>query len=285
MILVCGATGMLGGMITKRLLDQGKKVRILVREGSDYRRFVDQGAEPVFGDLKDKASLVKACADVDTVVTTVNSAHRGGADNLEAIEQRGNFDLIDAAKEAGVGHFIFTSVFGVTPESPVPFFAAKARAVNHLKDSGMAWTVLAPNFFMDVWCKAVVGNRVKEEKPVVVVGEGSKRHSFVAAKDVAAFAVAAVENDAAKGDHINIGGASAVSWRDVVAAFERASGKRVAVESVPPKTEIPHLTVMQWNVMGVMEGYESVIPMDDTAKKYGVTPTSIDDFAKSFLAS
>ena len=70
MILVVGATGMLGGMITNQLLQQGKNVRILVRENSpaaemakqgmatDPDSLIDAGAQPIYGDLKDPASLV-----------------------------------------------------------------------------------------------------------------------------------------------------------------------------------------------------------------------------------
>src|SRR5688572_5996688 len=57
MILVVGATGMLGSVIARRLLEQQKEVRILVREGSEYRALAAAGAEPVIGDLKNRASL------------------------------------------------------------------------------------------------------------------------------------------------------------------------------------------------------------------------------------
>ena len=62
MILVVGATGTVGGMIARGLLEQGRDVRIPVRPGSNYRPLVDAGAEPVVGDLKDPPSLVPACA-------------------------------------------------------------------------------------------------------------------------------------------------------------------------------------------------------------------------------
>jgi uncharacterized protein YbjT (DUF2867 family) len=78
MILVVGATGILGGMITQQLLAQGKEVRILVRENSpsealaaqgmatSARTLIDAGAQPVCGDLKDRASLDRAVKGMDT---------------------------------------------------------------------------------------------------------------------------------------------------------------------------------------------------------------------------
>ena len=125
MILVVGATGQLGGLIASTLLDRGKQVRILVRSGSSYDHLVAAGAEPVTGDLKDAASLATCCAGVEAIVSTANAALRGGDDTVESVERQGNRNLIDAAATAGVGHFVFTSVLGASPDSPVPFVQAK----------------------------------------------------------------------------------------------------------------------------------------------------------------
>ena len=70
MILVVGATGYLGGMITRRLLAQGREVRVLVRPGSDYRPLVEAGVAPALGDLRQRDTLDVACRGVDTVITT-----------------------------------------------------------------------------------------------------------------------------------------------------------------------------------------------------------------------
>ncbi len=70
MILVVGATGLLGGHIARKLLDRGKPVRLLVRQGSAYDGFVTAGAEAVIGDLKDPDSVRAACRGVDAVITT-----------------------------------------------------------------------------------------------------------------------------------------------------------------------------------------------------------------------
>ena len=87
MILVVGATGSLGGSIARGLLEQGRQVRVLVRTGSDAKLLTDMGAEPAVGDLKDRASLNAACQDIETVITTANSALRGGEDNPETVAQ------------------------------------------------------------------------------------------------------------------------------------------------------------------------------------------------------
>src|SRR3989475_5529914 len=120
MILVVGATGNLGGMITHGLLTQGKDVRILVREGRSYAPLVAAGATPAIGDLKERASLDVACRDIDTVVTTATAIIRQPPDTLETVDDAGYRNLIEAAKAAGVRHFVFTSALGSSPDSPVP---------------------------------------------------------------------------------------------------------------------------------------------------------------------
>jgi uncharacterized protein YbjT (DUF2867 family) len=193
-ILVVGGTGRLGGTIARALLDQGKPVRLLVRQGSSYGHLVAAGARPVTGDLKDAHSLHAACAGVDAVVTTANSLGRGEDDTIDSVDRVGNRNLVEAAAAQGVGHFVFTSVLGASMQSPTPFIQAKAETEARLRESGMAWTALQPDAFMDSWIPMVVGAPALAGQPVTIVGEGRRRHSFVAMRDVAAYAVAALDH-------------------------------------------------------------------------------------------
>src|SRR5207249_777416 len=127
MILVVGATGNLGGAVTRMLLAQSKPVRILARSQSNYQPLVEAGAQVVLGDLKQRGSLDAACEGVDTVITTANSAARGGEDNPQTVDLQGNRHLIDEARAAGVKQFIFVSVLAADPNSPIPFIQAKGN--------------------------------------------------------------------------------------------------------------------------------------------------------------
>jgi uncharacterized protein YbjT (DUF2867 family) len=196
MNLVVGSNGLLGGLIARKLLAKGAPVRVMVRQASSIA-----GAHAVTGDLKDRASLDAACRGVTTVITTANSARRGGADNVESVDLAGNRALIDAADQAGVGQFIFVSVATADPSSPVPLFAAKAKTDAHLRNSGMAWTIVAPHIFMDVWFPMLIGSALGAGRPVPLVGGGRRRHSFIAADDVAEFAARAVDHPAARCDN------------------------------------------------------------------------------------
>jgi uncharacterized protein YbjT (DUF2867 family) len=140
MILIVGATGVVGGMISQRLLEQGREVRILVRRDSLSSQLVQQGlaasveelieagAQPVHGDLRDRASLDGVVEGIEAVITTANSAMRGGADDPQSADLKGTRNLIEAAWNAGVEHFIFVSLLRADPNDPAPSCKRRRKA-------------------------------------------------------------------------------------------------------------------------------------------------------------
>ena len=285
MILVVGGTGRLGGSVARDLLDQGKPVRVLVRPGSSYRELVAAGAQTVIGDLKDATSLHAACAGVDTVVTTANSLGRGEDDTIDSVDRVGNRNLVEAAASQGVGHFVFTSVLGASTQSPAPFIQAKAETEARLSKSGMAWTALQPDAFMDTWIPMVVGAPVLSGQPVTIVGEGRRRHSFVAMRDVAAYAIAALDHPDPGGQTLLIGGPQALTWQDIVDVFEQQLGHPVALRSVPPGAAVPGLPDFVAELIATLDTYDSKIDSSELAHTYGVTPTPVAEFVRDFIAA
>ncbi len=283
MILVAGATGALGGLVTRQLLARGQSVRALVRDKAAVEPLQQAGATLVYGDLKDRDSLTAALDGADIVVTTVNSAHRGGADTIESVDRAGNANLIDAARAAGVRQFVFVSALGSTPESPAPFLRAKGETEARLRASGMPYTILAPNLFMEVWVAAVVGAAVRANRPVVLVGEGRRRHSFVSFRDVGAFIVAAIGHERAINQYLPIGGPAPVSWRDVVAAYERVTGRDIPIQCVAPGDPAIGLPDPMPSLLASTDTYDSALDMTDLARTFGVSLTSIDTFVREDL--
>ena len=90
---------------------------------------------------------------------------RGGDDNPFTIEMQGNRNLTDAAKAAGVDHFIFVSILAYDPNSPNPFFAGKGQAEDYLVNSGLQYTILAPDIFAEVWFGMVFGGPLSRARP------------------------------------------------------------------------------------------------------------------------
>jgi uncharacterized protein YbjT (DUF2867 family) len=284
MILVVGSTGMLGGMITRRLLEQRRDVRILVRPGSDHAGLVEAGAKPVVGDLKDPASVRRAVDGVDTVVTTANSARRGGEDNVQTVDLDGNATLIDAAREAGVKHFVFTSGIGSAPDSPIPFVAAKGKSEQRLRESGMTFTILASTPYMEIWLGMVILGPMFEGREVAYIGDGTQRHSMVAVDDVAAFAVAATDHPDARNAYVPIAGPAPFSWQDAVASVERATGRKLEQRGLPPGERVPGLPDEVQGLVTMLGTTEIQVDASETAKQFGVRQTTLDECVDRIMA-
>lgn len=286
MILCVGATGLLGGSIARRLLGEGKAVRMLVRSGSDYEELVSAGAEAAIGDLKEAGSLRAACRGVEAVVTTANAIGRTGEDNLESVDHLGNRDLVDAAASEGVRHFVFVSALGADVSHQMPLLKAKGLTEQRLRTSGMGWTVLQPNFYMDLWIPMIVGGPALAGHPVTLVGDGLRRHSMVAVRDVAAYATAALDHPhLALGRTLLIGGPEPVTLRDVVVAFERALGQDLVVETIGPGEPIPHVPEFVGELAAALASYDSPLDMTELARTYGVAQTTLTDFVGGFVAA
>jgi uncharacterized protein YbjT (DUF2867 family) len=281
-ILVVGATGMLGGAIVRRLLERDKGVRTLVRDPAGEQKLRQAGASPIPGDLKDSASLSAACDGVSTLITTANTAARGGDDNVETVDLEGNRSLIEAAVRSGVKHFIFVSAEGEDPDSPVPFLRAKGLTSRRLRESGMAYTVLVPNLYMDVWIPLVVLAPVSAGRPVTIVGEATSKHYLVAIDDVAGFAAAAVENDAARDRDLLIGGPDALSWRDVISTFERLNDVQLQIDTLEPGVPMPGFPDAVSGLMAGLETYDSPAPIskEEAEADFGVRLTSLEEFLR-----
>jgi NADH dehydrogenase len=283
MILVVGSTGFLGGQIARGLLDKGRRVRILVRPASNHQPLVREGALPSYGDLTDRPSLDIACRDVDTVITTANSPGHGPADTIQSVDLAGNRNLIEAASAAGVRQFVFTSGIGANPDSPDPLLAAKGVTETVLRASGMQWTILAADTFMDTCLGPVVAEPALRGREVVYVGSGARRHSFVHSQDVAAFALAALDHPRAVNRYLPVGGPTPVSIRDAVKIFERLIGQNVRQRGVAPGTPVPGLPPLMAELLAMLDTCETPIEMAATAVEFGVRLTSVEAWASELV--
>lgn len=235
MILVAGATGHVGGEVCRSLLRQGQAVRALVRTGSDAARVAaleEQGAEVVLGDLRDPASLRAACDGVDAVISTASatSAPRND-DDVNNVDGAGQRALMDAARDAGVRRFLYVSFSG-NIRTASPLHDAKRGNEQHLRQSGMTWTVLRPTAFMEVWLSPAVGFDVPNGT-LTIYGDGTAPVSYISLHDVAAFCVDALRNPAAENAVLELGGPAAVTPLEAARVAEEVTGRAMTVQHVP----------------------------------------------------
>jgi NADH dehydrogenase len=233
MNLVVGATGLVGTEVCRRLRERGLPVRALVRPGSARETTVaGLGAEIAHGDVKDAASLEAACRDVATVVSTATSTRsRRGGHSLESVDRTGQLVLLDAARRAGVRRFVYVSL---SPNLPAnnPLVRYKHEVEAAVRSSGLAWTVLQPSCFMEIWFGPAIGWDVAGGK-ARVFGPGTAPVSFISALDVAEFARLAATRPELQGRALPLGGPAPVSPLAAVGIFEEATGRRFKVQRVP----------------------------------------------------
>jgi NADH dehydrogenase len=234
MNLVAGATGNVGGAVCEALCAEGKPVRAFVRASSDperVSRLEQLGAEVVRGELRESASLVAACAGVATVVSGATTIASLGTDSITAVDRDGQLALVGAAVDAGVGHFVYVS-YTRNVDTDDPLTRAKRAVEESLRSSGMAFTILRPSYFMEMWLGAPLGWELREGR-ARVLGDGAQRVSWISAQDVVAAIVACVDNPESHGQTIELGGPEALSPVEVVRLAESVCGREIAVEHVP----------------------------------------------------
>lgn len=237
MILLCGATGDLGGRIAAQLASRHDALRVLVRPGTDADRLAALGAEVVRGDLTDPSSLPAALVGVDVVVTTANAIGRllaGARDvSIDAVDGHGNQNLIDAAEAAGVRRFVFVSMAGLDDELArrAPLGAAKRAAERRLQESAMETVLVRPDKFQDVWLGAATGLDPGAGK-ALVYGRGRTPERYVAEDDVAALVVALVHEDSPPSS-VDFGGSQRLTRVEVVGLMGEAFGHPMRTRHVP----------------------------------------------------
>lgn len=293
MHLVIGATGLVGGEICRLLAAAGKPVRALVRATSAPDK-VDAlrrlGAEVVQGDLTDPASLegaVRGAAAVLTTATSISSPSE--ANNFETTDRRGYLALVAAARAADVRHFVYTSFSGAF-DLDNPLANAKREVEQAVRESGMRYTILRPSAFMEFWLGAPLGFDLAGGK-VRLLGGGERPVSFISLRDVAQFAVAALDNPAAWDAELELGGPEPVAPRDVVTLAERVAGRTIEKESVPSEAleaqyaaaaGDPGQRTFAALALGLARG--DAIPMDETLRRIPVRLTTVREYVERTMS-
>ena len=233
MILIVGGTGALGSVTAEKLLAQRESVRIMTRTPAKADALRALGAEVVQGDLRDQDSLIQACQDVDTVLASAHSIMGSGSEASKYIDDQGHRWLIDAAKAAGVNRFVYVSALGAAPDHPANFFRIKYKIEQYLRNSGLSCAILRPTAFMESHAYMLIGQPILEKGKVTLFGKGENPRNFVAAVDVAHFAVIMLLKSGASGEILGIGGPENLTNMQVVRLYEELTGRKAKVSHVP----------------------------------------------------
>lgn len=235
MILLTGATGVVGSALLRRLTAAGQPVRCLVR---DPRRLRDQRVrvQIALGDLADPPSFRHALRGVTTVVHLGASIRDQPSASIEELNAVATWRMVRAAERAGVERFVFSSALAASTFNRTRFLRAKALAERAVQESQLPTTVLAPSIAYspgDPWMTLL--NRLALLLPVMPIsGSGRAVYQPIWADDVADCVMAVLSgspgSDRARHE---LAGPDALSYRDIVELALRSFGRRRPIVRVP----------------------------------------------------
>ncbi len=231
MILVAGGTGRLGTVLAERLAGRGHQVRILTRDPARAEPLAGGQVTVTSGDVRDHQSLQAAVAGVETVVSAVHGFNDPARDALAAIDRDGNANLIDAARAAGAG-FVLLSTVGAAANSPMELFRAKSLAEQYAISTGVQYTIVRATAFLELWIEVLEQTAARSGRPVVF-GRGQNPINFVSVGDVAALVERVVLDPATRGETLELGGPENLTFNQLAQAVQNAAGRTKPPKHVP----------------------------------------------------
>lgn len=212
MILVAGGTGLLGRRVVQRLVAGGEQVRAMTRD-EGRATGLPAGVQTVVADVR-HGPLDRIVDGCSTVVSAVHGFAGPTRTSPEEVDRSGNANLIAAAARAGVRRFVLVSVVGAAEDHPMSLHRMKYAAERELDASGLSGTVVRPTAFLETWL-AIIGAKLADGGPALVLGPGQNPINFVSADDVAAFVCLAVTGDERVGAQLSVGGAENLSFTEI----------------------------------------------------------------------
>ena len=285
-VLVVGATGQLGGVITRKLIASGVKVRALARNREKLAA-LPSAAEIAAVDLRDMPKLTEACRGVDQIVATANNNMGKGPTSPTRIDLSGYQNLCAAARNTRVRRLIYVSYRGVAQDAPVDIFRVKWYIEDAIRRSGVPSVMLRPTAFMDVWIDQILAKGIREKGVATIFGDGNTIANYIAVDDVAEFAVKILEREIVN-EVVEAGGPSNVSQNHLATLVERhlkSSGRRrhvpvAAMRMLPPIVRPFNEVAARLMTLGLYSATESK-PFPGwqiSADRFGVAPRTVETY-------
>ena len=275
-ILVTGATGTIGREVTKCLAGQGASARAGVRDRTKARKQFGNETELVSFTFEDKRLFADALEDVEKVFLLPPLM----PNQVEVMNA-----FVDAAQSAGVQHIVKLSAIGVETET---FTVGEWHAANerHIRDSGLAFTFLRPNSFMQNFI-----NYFPPRDGVIYLPWGNGKASFVDTRDIASVAARALTNEAHRNKIYTLTGPAALSIDEVARTLSQAAGREIKYVDVPSsaaRDAMLNAGMAEWQVNLLMELHAinkqsrwSTIT-SDVEEVMGKSPIDFTEFARDY---
>jgi uncharacterized protein YbjT (DUF2867 family) len=273
-VLVTGATGKQGGSLVNELKGKDFTLRAMTRkpDSENARKLATAGVEVVGGDLDNEDSLRRALDGAWGVFAVQNTWEAG----VEREEEQGK-RLARLAREAGVQHYVYASVGSAHRHTGIPHFDNKARVEDVVRSLGFpSYFISRPVFFMENLTSPWFLNG----DAIYSALNPDTQLQMIAVADIGKYAARAfVDAEKFRNREIDIAGDSK-SMAETADIFSRAFGRKITYVQIP----IDEVRKNSEDFAIMLEWFERVgysADIDGTAREFGVTPTRLEDWAKS----
>ncbi|MEI1378005.1 SDR family oxidoreductase [Nostoc sp. UHCC 0926] len=295
-LLIVGATGTLGRQVARRAIDEGYKVRCLVRSSKKAAFLKEWGAELVPGNLRYPESLAEALSGVTQVIDASTSRPTDSL-SIKQVDWDGKVALIQAAKAVGVERFIFFSILDADKYPEVPLMEIKRCTELFLAESGLNYTILRLAGFMQGLISQY-GIPILEAQPVWVTGNSSPI-AYMDTQDIAKFAIRALSVPETENQAFPVVGTRAWSAEEIINLCERLSGKDARVTRMPINLLRTVRGLMRffqwgWNVADrlaftevLASGKQLNAPMDEVYTVFGLDQqqtTTLESYLQEYFS-
>ncbi|MBC3788675.1 SDR family oxidoreductase [Spirosoma utsteinense] len=282
-LLITGATGTIGTELVNLLSRQGVVFRAMVRSAQDAETLSARpGVDAIIGDFDDPASLERALSGVKRAFLLTPSSERAEAQQLA---------FVDAARRAGVQHMVKLSQLAADADSPVRFLRYHAVVEQAIRDSGMAYTFLRPNLFMQglLSFRQTIAEQGKLFAPI-----GDTPISLIDIRDIAGVAATAMTGPGHAGKIYTLTGPEALTHAQLAAQLSTSLGHSVTFVDIPPavlRDELTKAGFPDWQADGLVEDYahykrgEASFVTQTVQEVTGQPSRHVADFAQDYRAA
>jgi len=281
MILLTGATGKTGGAVANELINKGVSLRALVRDADKAVALQEAGVELVVGDAGDRAVVAKALAGVEKATLILPNSQE---------QQDMEMQFVDLAVEAGIKHLVKLSSFEAVAEATSPIPALHYEVEQHIQASGLGWTMIRPNFFMQNLLPSAYTIK-NEGKFFLPMGDGVT--VMMDCRDIGAAMAETLVGDGHEGRSYELSGPELVTFYDVAEQLSAVLGRKIEYVNQDPaayRERVAPFMSSEWHTDAVMylfsEVADGVMPpkvTDTFSKLVGREPIAFKQFVRDHI--
>jgi uncharacterized protein YbjT (DUF2867 family) len=284
---VVGATGFVGSHLVPHLVRSDHRVIAISRGGRRNPDWTD-AVEARAADVSTGAGLPDALHGADAIVHLVAIPRESRGRSFGEVNVGGTRNVVDAAAELGIRRFVHLSVLGVAEDRRLQYLSSKWRGEQIVRGSALDWVVLRPSLMFgegDGFFSLIKTTLTWWSPGVIAIpGRGEERFQPLSVEDLAmGVERCVVESERAKSLY-ELGGPEHLTYREIVDAVMRATGKR-RLKLYVPVPLISALTAVTDRVVPIFPvshdqvrsiGRPNYTELDAFERAFGVKPRPFD---------